>query len=243
MKTDLTDWVLNQIGEILRHFHAKNWEIWLKFHWNFVPMAQSITFQHWFNNGLALNRGQAITRTNTTYSIIKQHWVNCDNIFIKYCSVFGFTTKNPHWGPFHKKNLHPIEILVGNPYSCNSIPGYFVAITILKRVWEQKEVRLNRNYDGQEHVGTCNTPWSTKISTQERRWTSMTPIFNTSQENTKIHIWCKFGDFSSNPLQVITRTSHISENHIMHVWCKFGDCSPNLWQVIAQASQIYYNSK
>ena len=92
---------------------------------------------------------------------------------------------------------------------------------------------------------------------------SMTSISNNSRENTKMHIWCKFGDSSSNPLQVITQTSQISKNSMskwpkwpwrwrstnsifntsweysrMHVWCKFGDSSPNLWWVIARTSQI-----
>ena len=81
---------------------------------------------------------------------------------------------------------------------------------------------------------------------------SMTSIFNTSTSwgNPKMHIWCKFLDSSSNPLQVIMQTSQISKNskskwpkwpwmsrsmtssfntsqeyHRMHVWCKFGDSS------------------
>ena len=36
------------------------------------------------------------------------------------------------------------------------------------------------------------------------------PFFNTSGENAKMHIWCKFGDSSSNPLQVIMQTNHFS---------------------------------
>ena len=35
----------------------------------------------------------------------------------------------------------------------------------------------------------------------------MPPIFNTSCENPKMHIWSKFGDYSSDPLKVIARTS------------------------------------
>ena len=35
-------------------------------------------------------------------------------------------------------------------------------------------------------------------------------IFNNSHANLKMHIWCKFGDSSSNPLHVIARTSQIS---------------------------------
>ena len=40
----------------------------------------------------------------------------------------------------------------------------------------------------------------------------MSPIFNTNCENPKMHIWCKFGDSSSNPLKVITRTGRNSSN-------------------------------
>ena len=36
------------------------------------------------------------------------------------------------------------------------------------------------------------------------------PLFNIPQENPEMHIWCKFGDFNINPLQVISRTSRIS---------------------------------
>ena len=41
---------------------------------------------------------------------------------------------------------------------------------------------------------------------------SMTPIFNTSPENHRMHIWCGFGDCSSNPLHVIAQTNRISYN-------------------------------
>ena len=40
----------------------------------------------------------------------------------------------------------------------------------------------------------------------------MTPIFNTSQVNPTMHIWCKFGDYSSYPLQVTVQTSQIAYN-------------------------------
>ena len=86
---------------------------------------------------------------------------------------------------------------------------------------------------------------------------SMTPIFNTSWENPNMHNWSKFGDFNSNPLQVImgvkpnflenskskwpkwpwrsksmTSIFNISwEYPRMYVWCKFGDPSSNLWPV------------
>ena len=41
---------------------------------------------------------------------------------------------------------------------------------------------------------------------------SMASIFNTSWENPKIHIWCKFGDSNSNPLQVIMEKSRNGQN-------------------------------
>ena len=98
----------------------------------------------------------------------------------------------------------------------------------------------------------------------KRPWRSrlMPPIFNISCENHKMHIWCKFGDFSSNPLKVIGQTRLNSynskskwpkwhwrsksmtsifntswEHPRMHVWCKFGDSYPNLWRVIMLTSQ------
>ena len=40
----------------------------------------------------------------------------------------------------------------------------------------------------------------------------MTPVCFTTQANLKMHIWCKFDNFSSNPFQVIVRTSQISYN-------------------------------
>ena len=79
---------------------------------------------------------------------------------------------------------------------------------------------------------------------------SMTPIFNTTGENPKMHIWCKFDDSTSKPWQVIAWTSQISWNSKskwpgrsrsmtpifntsweypnLHVWCKFGDSSSYL---------------
>ena len=111
--------------------------------------------------------------------------------------------------------------------------------------------------------GTCSTPLAgldqyTRATLNGVSWfktiakcwksRSMTSIFNTHWENSKMHIWCKFSDYSSNPLQVITETNPISkyskskwptwpwrsrsmtsifntnrENPRMHVWCKFGD--------------------
>ena len=42
------------------------------------------------------------------------------------------------------------------------------------------------------------------------RWRSMILIFNNSQEYHRMHVWCKFGNFSSNMWWVIVRTSRIS---------------------------------
>ena len=81
-------------------------------------------------------------------------------------------------------------------------------------------------------------PWRSK---------SMILIFKTSWDNLKMHILCKFGNSSSNPLQFITWTSQISLNYKLkwpkwpwrsrskasnfntiweypklHVWCKSG---------------------
>ena len=49
-------------------------------------------------------------------------------------------------------------------------------------------------------IKTAKWPWKSR---------SITPIFNTSCGNSKMHAWCKFGDCSSNPLQVITWTNRI----------------------------------
>ena len=79
----------------------------------------------------------------------------------------------------------------------------------------------------------------------------MTPIFNTKQEYSMMHICCKFGDSISNPLKVIMRTSQIFKNSkskwskwpwrsksmtsifnisqeypMMPVWCKFSTVIP-----------------
>ena len=92
-----------------------------------------------------------------------------------------------------------------------------------------------------------------KMATWPWRSRSMTLIFNISWENPKMHIWSKLGDSSSNPSQVIARTSQIPWNSewkwprwpwrsmsmtsifntsweypMKHVWCKFGDSSSNL---------------
>ena len=65
----------------------------------------------------------------------------------------------------------------------------------------------------QHHVRTCKIPSSVKSDAEHRVWKfemakrpwmsrSMTPILNTNRQN-KMHAWCKSGDSSSNPLQVI----------------------------------------
>ena len=84
----------------------------------------------------------------------------------------------------------------------------------------------NNVIDTQEHVWTwpLGQPWSVYKSDDECRffkfwvemakwrWRSMTPIFKTGWENPDLHIWCKFGDSSSYPLQVIAWASYIFKN-------------------------------
>ena len=101
-----------------------------------------------------------------------------------------------------------------------------------------------------------------KMAQWPRRSRWMTSIFNTSWEYPRMHVWCKFGDSSTNLWRVIARTSHFLEFWVkmakwprrsrsmtsifntrlkypkMHVWCKFGYYSPNLWRVITRTSQI-----
>ena len=50
-------------------------------------------------------------------------------------------------------------------------------------------------------VEMAKWPWKSR---------SMTSIFNNIWENPRMHIWCKFGDSSSNLLQFIAQTSQIS---------------------------------
>ena len=75
---------------------------------------------------------------------------------------------------------------------------------------------------------------------------------NTSRQNPKMHIWCRYGDYNSNPLHVIARTSRkwlilpsrsksmtpifntSWEYHRTHVWYEFGDSSSNLRRVIVR---------
>ena len=100
--------------------------------------------------------------------------------------------------------------------------------------------------------------WNSKMTLKVRL---MTPILYTSQENPMMHIWCKFGDSSSNPLEIIMWTNQISYNSepewpcrwnsmtpifnlrwqypTMHVWCKFGYPSSNLLCVIVWTSKVY----
>ena len=56
------------------------------------------------------------------------------------------------------------------------------------------------------NIECCFLSQNGKLTWRSR---SMTPIFNNNWENPKMHIWCKFGDSSSNPFQVIARTNQI----------------------------------
>ena len=47
---------------------------------------------------------------------------------------------------------------------------------------------------------TLNAVSWVELMAKHWRSRSMTSIFNTSCENPKMHIWCKFGDSSSNPI-------------------------------------------
>ena len=68
----------------------------------------------------------------------------------------------------------------------------------------------------------CNTSYSTdkpnflefwiKIARMTLKVKVNHPIFNISKKCPRIHVWCKFGDSSSNPLQIVTLTSWISKN-------------------------------
>ena len=88
---------------------------------------------------------------------------------------------------------------------------------------------------------------------------SMTPIFKTSSRNLKMHIWCPFGDSSSNPLSYRADKFPriLSQNDLegQGQWppfsipvknipgcIKFGDSSPNLWRVISRTIWIPRNS-
>ena len=70
------------------------------------------------------------------------------------------------------------------------------------------------------------------------------PIFNTSWENHKMHIWCEFGESSSNWLQIIVQKKFLesydkifntSREYLkMYLWCKCNYSVPNLWRVIVR---------
>ena len=87
---------------------------------------------------------------------------------------------------------------------------------------------------------------------------SITPIFNTSCGNPKMYIWCKCGDCSSNPLQVIARTSRIPKSKWpwrsrsmtsifntsceyprMHIWCQFDDSSSISDKLSCRQCKVY----
>ena len=106
--------------------------------------------------------------------------------------------------------------------------SYYITKWVDNSLIIEHEIYKTDNYRviNKSTFGTCTTHWPAWISVQEVRWMpffsrmakwpwrsrSMPPIINTNWENPKMHIWCKFGDSSSNPLQVIARTSQISYN-------------------------------
>ena len=57
-------------------------------------------------------------------------------------------------------------------------------------------------------VRTSQISWNSESKWPKRHWRSrsMTFIFNTSREYHMMHVWCKFGDPSSNMWRVIVRT-------------------------------------
>ena len=97
---------------------------------------------------------------------------------------------------------------------------------------------------------TLNAVSRVKTMAEPWRLSSMTSIFNTSWENPKMHIWCEFGDSSSNPnksklpkwpwmSRSLTSVFNTSQEYSrMHVWCKFGDYILNLRRFIMRTSRI-----
>ena len=71
---------------------------------------------------------------------------------------------------------------------------------------------------------TLNAAYWVEMAKWTWRSRSVTPIFNTSWENHKMHIWCKLGAFSSNLLKVIMMTS--SNGNIFSVTGHFVGNSP-----------------
>ena len=104
--------------------------------------------------------------------------------------------------------------------------------TICWKVSPMQHMPVQKHLIGRYNKSTfvaCNTHWparSAYASDVERRflafWVdldkwpwrsmSMSPIFNTSSDNLKMHIWGKFSGSSSNPLQVIAWARQISDN-------------------------------
>ena len=58
----------------------------------------------------------------------------------------------------------------------------------------------------------CNTSYSTDKPNFLEFWIKIARMTNISKKCHRIHVWCKFGDSSSNPLQIVTLTSWISKN-------------------------------
>ena len=85
----------------------------------------------------------------------------------------------------------------------------------------------------------------------------ITSIFNVSREYPRMHVWCKFGDFSQIfynceskwpkwhwRLRSMTPIFNIDQEYpMMHIWCKFSNSSSNSLKVSMQKSHIFKNSK
>ena len=81
------------------------------------------------------------------------------------------------------------------------------------RPWSNPTTRLGRpNSVYKNHFDCCFLEFWVEMAKWPWRSRSMTSIFNTGQENPKMHIWCKFADYSSNPLKVIVWKSWILSN-------------------------------
>ena len=80
----------------------------------------------------------------------------------------------------------------------------FSKVHVQEQVWNMEHPLAG--LDQYTRVTLNDISWA-EMAKWPWRSRSMTSILNTSWENTNMHSWCKFGDSSSNPLKVITKTS------------------------------------